>query len=73
MVMKKAVLNSPATIVPPVSRVTLYTAVPPLFTQPCPGRTMSTAVCIYVAGLCANCPAGQGVTREFQDQEAFIQ
>ena len=33
------------------------TAVPPLFTQPCPGRTMSTAVCIYVAGLCANCPA----------------
>ena len=33
------------------------TAVPPLFTQPCPGRTMSTAVCIYVAGLCASCPA----------------
>ena len=29
----------------------------PLFTQPCPGRTMSTAVCIYVAGLCASCPA----------------
>ena len=24
------------------------TAVPPLFTQPCPGRTMSTAVCIYL-------------------------
>ena len=51
-------------------RVTLYTAghlhtaVPhcshsraPLFTQPCPGRTMSTAVYIYVAGLCASCPA----------------
>ena len=35
----------------------VHTAVPPLFTQPCPGRTMSTAVCIYVAGLCANCPA----------------
>ena len=33
------------------------TAVPPLLTQPCPGRTMSTAVCIYVAGLCASCPA----------------
>ena len=33
------------------------TAVPPLFTQPCPGRTMSTAVGIYVAGLCASCPA----------------
>ena len=29
----------------------------PLFTQPCPGRTMSTAVCIYVAGLCASFPA----------------
>ena len=29
----------------------------PLFTQPCPRRTMSTAVCIYVAGLCASCPA----------------
>ena len=26
-------------------------------TQPCPGRTASTAVCIYVAGLCASCPA----------------
>ena len=35
----------------------VHTAVPPLFTQPCPGRTMSTAVCIYVAGLCASCPA----------------
>ena len=34
----------------------VHTAVPPLFTQPCPGRTMSTAVCIYVAGLCASCP-----------------
>ena len=40
-----------------LSLVTLCTAVPhcshsraPLFTQPCPGRTMSTAVCIYVAG-----------------------
>ena len=33
------------------------TAVPPLFTQPCHGRKMSTAVCIYVAGLCASCPA----------------
>ena len=31
--------------------------VPPLCTQPCPWRTMSTAVCIYVAGLCASCPA----------------
>ena len=30
---------------------------PPLFTQPCHGRTISTAVCIYVAGLCASCPA----------------
>ena len=30
----------------------------PLFTQPCPGRTMSTAVCIYVAGLCASCVEG---------------
>ena len=52
------------------TRVTLYTAghlhtaVPhcshsraPLFTQPCPGRTMSTTVCVYVAGLCASCPA----------------
>ena len=59
------------------SRVTLYTAgtctqpcpivhtaVPPLFTQPCPGRTMSTAVCIYVAGLCASCPAVLRVTRD---------
>ena len=35
----------------------VHTAVLPLFTQPCPGRTMSTAVCIYVAGLCASCPA----------------
>ena len=35
----------------------VHTAVHPLFTQPCPGRTMSTAVCIYVAGLCASCPA----------------
>ena len=35
----------------------VHTAVPPLFTQPCPERTMSTAVCIYVAGLCASCPA----------------
>ena len=35
----------------------VHTAVPPLFTQPCSGRTMSTAVCIYVAGLCASCPA----------------
>ena len=35
----------------------VHTAVPPLFTQPCPGRTMSTAMCIYVAGLCAGCPA----------------
>ena len=35
----------------------VHTAVPPLFTQPCPGRTMSTAVCIYVAGLCASCLA----------------
>ena len=35
----------------------VHTAVAPLFTQPCPGRTMSTAVCIYVAGLCASCPA----------------
>ena len=35
----------------------VHTAVPPLFTQPCAGRTMSTAVCIYVAGLCASCPA----------------
>ena len=35
----------------------VHTAVPPLFTQSCPGRTMSTAVCIYVAGLCASCPA----------------
>ena len=35
----------------------VHTAVPPLFTQPCPGRTMSTALCIYVAGLCASCPA----------------
>ena len=34
----------------------VHTAVPPLFTQPCPGRTMNTAVCIYVAGLCASCP-----------------
>ena len=33
------------------------TSVPPLFTQPCPGRTMSTAVCIYVVGPCASCPA----------------
>ena len=33
------------------------TAVLPLFTQPCPGRTMSTALCIYVARLCASCPA----------------
>ena len=32
------------------------TAVPTLFTQPCPGRTMSTAVCIYIARLCASCP-----------------
>ena len=42
----------------------LHTAVPhcshsraPLFTQPCTGRTMSKALCIYVAGLCARCPA----------------
>ena len=35
----------------------VHTAVLPLFTQPCPGRTMSTAVCIYVARLCASCPA----------------
>ena len=27
----------------------VHTAVPPLFTQSCPGRTMSTVVCIYVA------------------------
>ena len=33
------------------------TAVPSLFTQPCHRRTMSTAVCIYVAGLCAHCLA----------------
>ena len=38
-------------------RPIVHTAVPPLFTQPCPGRTMSRAVCIYVAGLCASCPA----------------
>ena len=35
----------------------VHTVVLPLFTQPCPGRTMSTAVCIYVARLCASCPA----------------
>ena len=35
----------------------VHTAVPPLFTQPCPWRTMSTAVCIYVAGLCVSCPS----------------
>ena len=35
----------------------VHTAVPPLFTQPCLGKTMSTTVCIYVAGLCASCPA----------------
>ena len=35
----------------------VHTAVLPLFTQPCPGITMSTAVCIYVARLCASCPA----------------
>ena len=52
-----------------ISRVALYTgtctqlwpivdtAVPPFLTQPCPGRTMSTTVCIYDAGLCASCPA----------------
>ena len=40
------------------SRAPLFTQpCPPLFTQPCPGRTMSTAVCIYVARLCASCPA----------------
>ena len=42
----------------------VHTAVPPLFTQPCPARTMSTAVCIYVAGLCASCPAVLRVTRD---------
>ena len=29
----------------------------PLFTQPCPGKTIRTTVCIYVAGLCARCLA----------------
>ena len=28
----------------------VHTAVPPLFTQPCRGRTMSTAVCITLQG-----------------------
>ena len=40
----------------------VHSAVHPLFTQLCPGRTMSTAVCIYGAGLCANSPAVYRVT-----------
>ena len=64
------ILSKLKNYLPTYTRVTLYTAghctqpcpivhtaVPPLFTQPCPGRTMSTAVCIYVARLCASCPA----------------
>ena len=30
----------------------VHTAVPPLFTQPCPGRTMSTAVCLRCRAVC---------------------
>ena len=47
--------TQPGTCTQPCSIV--HTAVHPLFTQPCPARTMGTAVCIYVAGLCASCPA----------------
>ena len=39
-------ITQPGTCTQPCPIV--HTAVPPLFTQPCPGRTMPTALCVYL-------------------------